>query len=327
MMAKALCLPASLYEVQDSKLYLPKTGSVVLALVGSGNSAELAVVTKGTDEAENDKPNNDRVSQNENVSERKVLIKNKLGHERLYPVQSLCPLSDPVDPLEWKPELSSSLIGLTGKWADMFLSTVSNENPFSWKTQKEIMTQNDDCQQIFLFFHENKFNLKNFPFRVILSIVCMFSSWNVVLPACTFCLCQVIIFQNSPSSVKSSHTSSTFPVLSVSVFETRMKVPMMSIISLSVFMVNRSNCMPVAEADASADAFFLVRPHPEELLASRFNSNVNYTVTNTFFTQFLYILIVQDVRFDSTDYHTDGAPTDYVYQSWIVRIPTYSNLL
>ena len=27
---------------------------------------------------------------------------------------------------------------------------------------------------------------------------------------------------------------------------------------------------------------------------------------------------MQDVRFDSSDYHTDGAPTDYVYQSWVV---------
>ena len=47
--------------------------------MGAGDIAELGVVIKGTDEAENDEPNTDPISQNQDVSERKVMIRNKLG--------------------------------------------------------------------------------------------------------------------------------------------------------------------------------------------------------------------------------------------------------
>ena len=65
------------------------------------------------------------------------------------PVQSLCPLANSVDPLEWKPESNRSLMGLTGKWADMIHDTVFNENVFSWETQKEMMTQDFKYHQTF----------------------------------------------------------------------------------------------------------------------------------------------------------------------------------
>ena len=317
MMAEALCLPASLYETQDSKLYLPKTGSVVLALLGSGNSAELAVVTKGTDKAENDKPNDDPVSQNEDVSERKVLIRNKLGHERVYPVQSLCPLSDPVDPLEWTPKSSCSLTGLTGKWAVMIHDTIFDANFFSWKTQEEMMTQDIDCQQIFFIFifHRNKFNIKTFRSCVILSIACMISSWNATFPACTSRLCQVISFSNNPHSVKSCRTSPTFSVLSVTrpVCDHRMRGPLLTAVSLSV-MMNWIECKPVARAEADPSPFFLVRLHPEEQLTSNSHTNVSHMTTNTFLIHSLSTSYVKDVSFNSDAYHTDGSPGDYVYQ-------------
>ncbi len=141
----------ALYNTNEDDLYLPKTGDIVLALLGAGDTAELGVVIKGTDEAENDKPNTYPIKQNNDVSERKVMIKNQMGTKKLYPVLNLCPLSDASNPLEWKPDNDQKLSQVSGKNSSLPLPIlILTFSPFSWSPQLSRL-QTSACVNPFIF--------------------------------------------------------------------------------------------------------------------------------------------------------------------------------
>ena len=325
LMAEALSSSTSLHDVNEDKLYLPKSGSVVLALMGSGNTAELAVVTKGTDETVNSEPNSDPVAQNEDVSERKVMVKNKNGHERLYPVAQLCPLADPTDPLEWRPDSASNISNLSGIKAVLFDEIVLNLTIFSWKTPEKMMMNNWISLKYFHeFFCKNKRNIGNFQ-GLTLSTQCMdISAYSS--HACAVSLCPIIIFRKpGPHSLSNRPAETTVQIIIRSVhivyiiLSTIMRFDKWAMIMILFGMVNWSHAKPVAAADPEAKAmpFFFdvslsVRDHPEEALSKAHHvSHAHYVVIFVFNLYFLYM----KVKFDSDTYHTDGNAGDYVYQS------------
>ena len=320
----------ALHDNNVDNLYLPKTGDVVLSLMGAGDIAELGVVVKGTDEAENDQPNTDPIKQNEDVSERKVMIKNKLGTKKLYPVLNLCPLSDATNPLEWKPNNEKKLSMVPGNLSLRLTILTLIVSIFSWFTKEE--REMNNATIILKELISNKFIF--FPINTILNITnqcsyflssCMhdidmglscnlFSNFPLhvstffKIPKCS--VKQLLLGVKTDKSCVNNHTQK-----SVSLFvqkHTRDKVTVKKdVMHLSLFivilaMLGFSLGAPAADADASPDAspfFFKVEAndmifkynfHPEEALSIMHDTN------NT------------QVDFDSSD-HTGDKVSESAY--------------
>ena len=325
----------ALHDNNLDNLYLPKTGDVVLSLLGAGDIAELGVVIKGTDEAENDEPNTDPINQNEDVSERKVMIRNKLGTKKLYPVLNLCPLSDATNPLEWKPDNEEKLSQVPGNLSLQLTFLTLTVFIFSWLTKKERKMNNMTVilmkcllSNKFIFFSINAIlNFTNQCSYFLSSCMHDNSMGLSCNPLCNFPFQVSTFFQNPRCSdnqllfrIKTEKSCvNTLARKSVSLFVqkyTRDKVTTQRIVMhlsltfATIIMLGLSQGAPVAdaEADASPDPFFfevgvqdmMLRydVHPEEALS------LKHDINNT------------QVAFDSND-HTDDSPeSSYLTGKW-----------
>lgn len=321
----------ALHDNNVDNLYLPRTGDVVLSLMGAGDIAELGVVIRGTDEAENDEPNTNPINQNEDVSERKVMIKNKLGTEKLYPVLNLCPLSDATNPLEWKPDNEEKLSQVPGNLSLRLTFLTFIISIFSWLAKEE-RKMNDMTLILMEILISNKFIF--FSINTILNITnqcsyflssCMHDidmgpSCNLLsnfpFRVSTFSQNPNCSVQQSLPGVKTAESCvNTLTQESVHLFvqkHTRDQVTVKkNVMHLSLFiavlaMLGLCQGAPVADADASPDAspfFFEVEAHdtmliydihPEEALS------IMHDINNT------------QVAFDSSD-HTDDKVSESAY--------------
>ena len=352
MLASAISVEPNkaLHDNDTDNLYLPKTGDVVLSLMGAGDIAELGVVTKGTDEAENDEPNTDPISQNQDVSERKVMIRNKLGTKKLYPVLNLCPLSDASNPLEWKPNNEKKLSQVPGNYMSLRLTILTFiVLIFSWPaTEKRKMNE---------FYISKKCSLANkFVFSLINAVFNFMNQRLYFLSSCVHDIsmglsCKLLcdfpfqisnFFQKScssklqslsdPEPVKSNlniHiiTPAHPPAKRVDCNKKPVYTIMTSLPLIFAVLIMISLCKgaPVADAEAEAEAegspfffnvthdlLFKYSDHPEESLS------LKHEIVSALKISMCKILnYFMQVGFNSNDHVDDVPESNYVTGKWI----------
>ena len=179
ILAEIFSKRTSVHKIHDEELYLPFSGDLVIALTGSFKTSEIAVVEQGVEDVIHNPANTDPVKQNEEISQRKVKIRTKLGEAKLYPVTSLCPLASAENTLEWDKRNPNKLTNISGIAPHKIICNGLKSFFFSSQT-KEIKM--NDCypevmmnQISFRIFYFSSNKLSNTKNCVIVSYFYVFS--------------------------------------------------------------------------------------------------------------------------------------------------------
>ena len=147
---------SSLHNTPEDSLYYPSTGDLVLCLTGSLKTSEMGTVTEGVENVLHDPAHTDPKDQNEKISQRKVQIHTKTGGDKLYPVQSLCPLAEAKNSLDWnesRPDTLKKIPGIIPLRLTFFKQLGFNCNFFSGQTKEVKSTRRIDQRNLKFIFH------------------------------------------------------------------------------------------------------------------------------------------------------------------------------
>ena len=167
---------SSLHNTPEDSLYYPCTGDLVLCLTGSLKTSEMGTVTEGVENVIHDQAHTDPRDQNEKISQRKVYIHTKTGGDKLYPVQSLCPLAEAKNSLDWNESSPDMLKKIPGK-IPLKLALIKHLgsycNYFSGRTKETQLTRRIVLGKLKFIFSTFSFPIKT-QLRVIVvaSLLC-----------------------------------------------------------------------------------------------------------------------------------------------------------
>ena len=322
ILAEIFTKRTSVHKIHDEDLYLPFSGDMVIALTGSFKTSEIAVVEQGVEDVINNPANTDPVKQSQEISQRKVKIRTKLGEAKLYPVTSLCPLVSAENKLEWDKRNPNKLTSIPGKIPYKFICNGLRSFLFSPQT-KEIKMNNYYLEVMmnqisFRIFYFSLNKLSNATNSDIVSYFYVFSQFirkNQIWPHDH----AMEIYQNlhdrrvlvllmhalyCPLSNLSQLSVTSQPVDTY----TKMKRTLMMLLSSMACVMPA----PVAEPDAFSvvgsmypmfATNFSVQLHPEEAL-------------RCLITEFCMKSLFQDLSFNSNDHESNLGDGEYLKGAW-----------